>query len=236
MFSMQSASFIIISDGACSGNPGPGGWGMILVTPEEKVREYGGHEPATTNNRMELMGFYRGMQEVYHLREQFPNARILHAISDSKYVLDGAQKYVPNWAKNGWKTSTGGDVKNQDLWEKVIKEQQLLRESGFRFEYELVKGHSGHEGNERVDQIAVKYVREEPISLYAGKLQDYSVSLAPGKPFEKTYLSLVDGKLCKSKTWDECKALVEGKRGAKYKKVVSASEEKETLAMWGLST
>ena len=232
---MKTASFLIVSDGACSGNPGPGGWGLIVVTPDERVREYGGHDPETTNNRMELMGFYRGLQEVYKVRDSFPEVRVLHAISDSKYVLDGAKSNVHNWAKNGWKTSSGSDVKNQDIWEKVLKGHALLKEAGFRFEFELVKGHSGNEGNERVDQIAVKYVREEPIDLYRGALENYSVNLKTGKAFEPVYMSLVEGVLRKFRTWDECKNAVEGKRGARYKKITNALQERETLALWGVS-
>ena len=231
---MHVPSFLIVSDGACSGNPGPGGWGLIVVTPDENVREFGGHEPESTNNRMELMGFYRGMQEVYKARDAFPKVRVLHAISDSKYVLDGAKNYLPNWVKNGWKTSTGGEVKNQDMWEKVLKGQMLLKECGFRFEYELVKGHSGNEANERCDQIAVKYSHEEPIELFKGPVSNYSVSLTTGKAFEPVYLSFLEGKLRKHKTWDECKTLVEGKKGARYKKVTNALQERETLALWGV--
>jgi len=112
-------SYILISDGACSKNPGPGGWGMILVTPEDQVLEFGGHESESTNNRMELMGLYRGMQEIYKLEKKKKTADLIHVISDSKYVLDGASKYVANWARSAWRTSTGTEVKNQDLWEKI---------------------------------------------------------------------------------------------------------------------
>jgi ribonuclease HI len=183
---------------------------------------------------MELMGYYRGLQEVYKLKDAHPKARVLHAISDSKYVLDGAKANVYNWVKNDWKTSSGSEVKNQDMWENVLKGQTLLKEAGFRFEYELVKGHSGNEGNERVDQIAVRYVHKEPIELYSGPLSVYSVSLTTGKAFAPVYLSLVEGVLKKHQTWDECKHLVEGKRGARYKKVTNALQERETLTLWGV--
>ena len=232
---MPSSKFIIVSDGACSKNPGPGGWASIVVYPNETVQEFGGGDPETTNNRMELKGFYYGLEEVYDVRNKFPNTRILRAISDSKYVLDGASSFVDRWEKNGWKTVAGGEVKNQDLWEKVAKSQKLLKESGFRIEYELVKGHTGHEGNERCDQIAVKFTHEEPIELYKGPLANYSVSMAPapaGKAFSTCYLSYVDGVLNRYKTWDECKLAVEGKSGAKYKKVKNAVEERDTLALW----
>jgi ribonuclease HI len=232
---MHPPSFLIISDGACSGNPGPGGWGLILVTPDQKVFELGGHEDQTTNNRMELMGFYRGLQEIYKRREAFSKVRLIRAISDSKYVLDGAKTNVARWEKSGWKTSSGSDVKNQDLWEKVLKGQGLLAEENFKIVYELVKGHAGHAGNERVDQIAVKFTHEEPIDLYEGTIEKYSVDLEKSEKFHPVYLSYVNGKLQKHKTWDECKAVVDGAKGARYKKVTSASQEKETLASWGVS-
>jgi ribonuclease HI len=231
---MPTLPFIIISDGACSKNPGPGGWGLILVTPDEQVSEFGGRESETTNNRMELMGFYRGLQEIYRLRATYPNARQIHVISDSKYVLEGARSNVERWEKSGWMTTAGSEVKNQDMWEKVLKGLKLLNESQFKFEYELVKGHSGHPGNERVDQIAVKFTHEEPVDLYKGPVTHYSVSIKKGAPFAPIYLSFVNGKLQRHKTWDECKRMVEGQKGARYKKVTSASQEKETLNTWGI--
>ena len=110
--------FLLVSDGACSKNPGPGGWGLIVAFPDGRVKEFGDHEPETTNNRMELFGFYRGLQEVYKTRANFSDIKIVRIVSDSKYVLDGAEKSLRNWSRNGWKTSTGSEVKNQDLWEK----------------------------------------------------------------------------------------------------------------------
>jgi ribonuclease HI len=232
----MSKPYYIVSDGACMKNPGPGGWGLIVVTPGEQVTEFGGYEAESTNNRMELMGFYRGMQEVYKRAKAEPGNKILHAISDSKYVLDGASKYIKNWQKNGWKTSTGGDVKNQEMWEKVAKGQELFKEIGFKFEYELVKGHSGNDANERVDQIAVKYSRseEEALELFEGPLSKYPIQVQTGAPFHQVYLSYVGGKLTRHAKWDDCKAAVEGKAGAKYKKVTNRLQERETLEGWGV--
>ena len=136
---------------------------MILVTPEDQVLEFGGHESESTNNRMELMGLYRGMQEIYKLEKKKKTADLIHVISDSKYVLDGASKYVANWARSAWRTSTGTEVKNQDLWEKILKGFTELKKLKMRFDYELVKGHSGHDANERCDQIAVAYSKNEEV-------------------------------------------------------------------------
>ncbi len=233
---MDSETFLIVSDGACSGNPGPGGWGLILVTPDKRVIEFGGHDEDTTNNRMELMGFYRGLQETYKLASKFPAARKIHAISDSKYVLEGAEKSIYSWSKNGWMTQAKSEVKNQDLWEKILKGQTLLKELGFKIKYELVKGHAGHDANERVDQIAVKFSKHIPENLYQGPLEAYSVSFEASAPFKPVYLSLVSGKLLRHVTWDECKRHVDGQKGAKYKKVTNALQERETLQSWGIKS
>jgi ribonuclease HI len=188
---------------------------------------------------MEIFGLYRGLQEIYKDASKgeysSPMDRRILVISDSKYVLDGAKAFVRNWVKNGWKTAAGEPVKNQDLWERVFKGLELLEELGFKFEYELVKGHSGSEANERVDQIAVKFSKAEPISLYEGPVSGYSVSLDPGSTFEPLYLSYVSGKLQRHKTWEECKRATDGKAGARYKKVKNRMEEQETLKSWGLA-
>ncbi|MBC7396077.1 MAG: ribonuclease HI, partial [Bdellovibrionales bacterium] len=99
--------FIIIADGACSKNPGPGGWGLIVIDPQGLVRELGGHEDATTNNRMEMTGYYRGLQEVYKKIQNDSKPCIVHAITDSKYVMDGAKSFAKRWSKTGWKTVAG---------------------------------------------------------------------------------------------------------------------------------
>jgi ribonuclease HI len=230
-------SYILISDGACSKNPGPGGWGMILVTPEDLVFEFGGHESETTNNRMELMGLYRGMQEIYKIEKKNKLSNHIHVITDSKYVLDGASKYVANWSRSAWRTSTGTEVKNQDLWEKILKGFTELKKFKMSFEYELVKGHSGHDANERCDQIAVAFSKNEEISLYEGTLDDYSVKIGKnliGEEFETIYLSYVDGVLSKHLKWSDCQKATAGKSGAKFKKVTNSREMQETLKLWGL--
>jgi len=229
--------YILASDGACSRNPGPGGWGLILLTPQDQVIEYGGHEPETTNNRMELMGLYRGMQEVFKIEKKQKLSNVIHVITDSKYVMDGASKYVANWARSAWRTSTGSEVKNQDLWEKILKGLGELQKLKIKFEWELVKGHSGHGANERCDQIAVSYSKNDPVDLYIGPLSDYSVKVQvheKTETFEPVYLSLVNGVLSRHATWEACQKATMGKSGAKYKKVKNSTEEREILTLWGL--
>ncbi len=131
----------IFTDGACSGNPGPGGWGTILRMGE-KERELSGGEPATTNNRMELMAAIAGLEAL-----QRP-CRV-RLTTDSKYVLDGATKWIKGWKRNGWKTADKKPVKNVDLWQRLDAAHAL-----HKVDWRWVKGHSGHAENERVDELA----------------------------------------------------------------------------------
>jgi ribonuclease HI len=131
----------IFTDGACKGNPGPGGWGALLrLGPHE--RELSGSEPSTTNNRMELTAAIRALEALNE-----PCAVTLH--SDSKYVLDGISKWVGGWQRNGWKTAARQPVKNADLWRAL-----LAAAKPHRIAWVWVKGHDGHAENERVDQLA----------------------------------------------------------------------------------
>ncbi len=234
-------SYYLVADGACRKNPGPGGYGLIVATPDGQVIEFGGHDSQTTNNRMELMGFYRGLQEIFKLvksadASSAPHLKTIHVICDSKYVLDGAAKNVHQWSKNGWQLASGGEVKNQDLWEKILKGLNEFKALDFKFEYELVKGHSGNDANERVDQIAVRFSHEEPIDLYRGSLSAYPIKLTGGakESFQAVYLSYVDGKLLRHKTWDECQKATHGKKGAKFKKVTNRLQEQDALESWGI--
>jgi ribonuclease HI len=132
----------IYADGACRGNPGPGGWGVLLISGEVR-KELSGSEQHTTNNRMELLAAIRGLEA---LKNPGTTARVY---TDSQYVIKGISEWVANWKRRGWKTADKKPVKNQDLWERLdaIAEQHEL-------EWHWVRGHSGVEGNERVDQLA----------------------------------------------------------------------------------
>ena len=131
----------IYTDGACSGNPGPGGWGVVLRF-EGKERELCGGAENTTNNRMELMAAIEGLRA---LKE--PCEVLL--TTDSTYVKDGITRWLTNWKTNGWKTAAKKAVKNQDLWEQL--DQQTSRHD---VQWQWVKGHSGHTENERADALA----------------------------------------------------------------------------------
>jgi ribonuclease HI len=133
----------LFSDGACSGNPGPGGWGAILRYKEVE-KEFSGAELDTTNNRMELMGVIAALES---LKEPCD----VLVTTDSKYVMDAfEQKWLDNWQRNGWKTAGKKPVKNKELWERLLKLSQVHSLS-----WRWIKGHSGHPENERCDELAV---------------------------------------------------------------------------------
>jgi ribonuclease HI len=139
----------LFTDGACSGNPGPGGWAFILKHPASgKQREDSGAEAATTNNRMELMAVIKGLTSL-------TRATKVELYSDSKYVLDGLKEWLPNWKRRGWKTASKQPVKNQELWQQL---DELASKHTVTFHW--VKGHAGHPENERCDELAVRAIEE----------------------------------------------------------------------------
>ena len=131
----------IFTDGACSGNPGPGGWGAILRSGKHE-KEISGGEAETTNNRMELMAAIRALETLKRR-----SAVVLH--TDSRYVMDGLTKWLPNWKKNGWKTADKKPVKNDDLW-RLLDDVCARHAVTWRW----VRGHDGHVENERADVLA----------------------------------------------------------------------------------
>jgi ribonuclease HI len=131
----------IFTDGACSGNPGPGGWGAILRSGRHE-KEISGGEAATTNNRMEIMAAIRALQSLTK-----PSTVIIH--TDSRYLLDGVTKWMKNWKANGWKTADKKPVKNNDLW-LALEEAITPHHVSWRW----VKGHSDHVENSRADELA----------------------------------------------------------------------------------
>ena len=131
----------IFTDGACSGNPGPGGWGALLRWRGHEKELFGG-EPETTNNRMELMA---AIQALEALGRKVPVR--LH--TDSRYVRDGITGWIHNWKRNGWKTAAKKPVKNEDLWRRL---DELMASN--EVEWHWVKGHAGHPENERADELA----------------------------------------------------------------------------------
>jgi ribonuclease HI len=145
----------IYTDGACRGNPGPGGWAALLLSGNHK-KEISGSETLTTNNRMELFAAISGLEA---LKSKGTRARVF---TDSQYVIKGIREWVPNWKQRGWKTADKKPVKNQDLWERLD-----ALASTHDVEWHWVPGHSGVEGNERVDRLA-----NEAIDAMVARLRD----------------------------------------------------------------
>lgn len=132
----------IYTDGACKGNPGPGGWGALIVDGDESAREMSGGERNTTNNRMELLAVIRALESV-------ADGSDVALYTDSQYVQKGITEWISGWQKRGWKTAARKPVKNADLW------RELLAQSGrHQVDWHWVKGHAGHPGNERADELA----------------------------------------------------------------------------------
>ncbi|MEO5668591.1 MAG: viroplasmin family protein [Bdellovibrionota bacterium] len=243
----------IYTDGACSGNPGPGGW-AYLARHKDDVWAASGCEKSSTNNRMELQATYEALRSV---RARNLATEPLVIFTDSSYVLKGIQEWMPAWVKRGWKKVDGTDVMNRDMWELLSHEVR-----GLKLEWALVPGHSGVAGNEFVDEWSVEASKQlkgakkswalesfearaafevwptervsKPKSASGSKSSSSrnssSSSSGGGKAF---YVSLIKGELIRHSTWPECEARVKGTSGARYKKIKSESELSDVLKSWG---
>lgn len=217
------------TDGASRGNPGPGGWGAVVVM-NDKIIELGGREDHTTNNRMELTAVAEVLEYV--------GDKDITIFTDSGYVVKGATKWIDNWKKNGWKTKQKSDVLNADLWERLDNYFGTV-------DWKQVPGHLGLPGNERADVIATSFADDKGIELYTGARDGYGVDIDTHEFDEKalkersakrerqaqkaySYVTMVDGDIQTFKTWPEAEARVKGKR-ARYKKSLSPDDEAEII-------
>lgn len=242
--SKTARPIVVFTDGAAKGNPGPGGWGVVVVTTDDRVRELGGGTPHTTNNRMELTG---PIEALRHLRDI---AGPIAMYTDSTYVIRGIREWIWAWRRRGWKTAEGNDVLNRELWERLSHAVQERGAKGIEWHY--VRGHVGIPGNERVDEIANGFALNDDPGLYEGPLRGYpypvleipedtslpqrSSSAAKGgakKPPAYSYLSVVDGVPMRHATWAECERRVKGRSGARFKKAASREDEVAILRGWG---
>ncbi len=207
---------------------------------QSNVFEIGGFEPATTNNRMELLGCLEGLRK--SLSFQSP----IKYYTDSSYVLYGANQWIHGWKKRNWRTAENQPVLNQDLWQQLDRLLQDVPKEQIDWKY--CKGHAGIPGNERCDEISVSLSLKKSIFLFNGSAKDYMwdlQTLPPDLPWPQmnssktkkvvfSYLSYINGKVYRDTDWKSCEARVKGRSGVQFKKTHSATEEMEVLKSWGL--
>ncbi len=234
---------VIFTDGACSGNPGPGGWAAVVAEQTGTVTELGGRAEETTNNRMEMLATIKALEFVQKKKGA------IAFYTDSTYVIRGITQWVWGWKKRGWKNAEGNEVLNRDLWEWLFS-LVMERKGDDKIEWNYSRGHVGTPGNERCDEIAVAYSQGRRPSLYQGPLLQYSVaiydlpedsSLPEMRPKQEkkiaySYLSLLGGIVYRHRDWTSCERRVKGASGAKFKKAMKAEEEASILQEWGLSS
>lgn len=233
---MEKNKIIIYTDGSSLGNPGPGGWGAIIIFGKKRVKEIGGGDKKTTNNRMELTAAIEALCTTKNEQGDVE----LH--TDSQYVKNGITKWVIGWQQKGWLTAAKEPVLNRDLWEKLIKEETRRKRFG-KVEWNYIAGHAGHSGNERADIIAVSFAEGKPTKLYEGAVDTYKTKVSAKIDRERksrsktkaySYLSFIDGVVQRHETWRQCESRVKGKK-AKFRKAVSMKDEKDILNEWGVS-
>ncbi len=241
---MEKFDYWLFTDGASSGNPGPGGFGGILISKNEDdffVSEFGKGEKKTTNNKMELQAVIEGLRKV-------PENSKIAVFTDSEYVIKGITVWIKKWRLNGWQTSLKKEVENKKIWQ-ALDELTSARQVFFKY----VPGHQGFSLNERADEIAVSFYekKSDSISLFSGLKGEYSIKFEISnfekeiqnhlekKPKSKnknikafSYVSLVDGKLAVDYDWENCKKRVFGRK-ALYRKVFNKEEEDALKSEWG---
>jgi ribonuclease HI len=246
---VDPSATLIFTDGACTGNPGPGGWACVVALPGGQIQELGGGVPETTNNRMEISAAIRALSSL----DSGKTASII-LYTDSTYLIRGITEWIWGWRSRGWKNAEGKDVANRDLWEELSRQVARLKPAGIEWRY--VRGHCGFPGNERCDQIAVAFATGKREPLYSGPVDGYFVDLSElpiaeplpepkkqssnsraGQKSEGTwYLSYHGGTLVRHSSWADCERRVKGQSNAKFKKVKSNQEEKEVLRSWGIES
>jgi ribonuclease HI len=235
-------SITIFTDGSSRGNPGPGGWGAVVVTGE-KVIELGGGEKNTTNNRMELSAVINGLKKAGKItgEKEMP----VQVYTDSSYVINGITKWIHGWKRNGWMTKTKDDVLNKDLWMELDEALNAVGSGNVSWKY--VGGHVGIAGNERCDVIATSFADSEDAGLFDGPLSGYPIKNILDISYDETkakakkssssrsnakaysYISAIGGEIKIHYTWADCEKRVKGVKGARYRKSTDAMNEAEII-------
>ncbi|MGM0482348.1 MAG: ribonuclease HI [Patescibacteria group bacterium] len=237
----------VFTDGSSRGNPGPGGWGAVIIfLPESENEKYvvelGGGERNTTNNRMELKAVIEAIKYILENLSKDRDHRIT-VYTDSGYLIKGITGWIRSWERNGWIKKGGSAVKNEDLWKELGKLSKQINAT-----WKHVRGHAGVAGNERADEIACRFADGEDFPLRKCAYSEYdkdilsleqnndkSLSKEKKKTFSRkpySYVSEVRGKVASHGTWGECKKRVEGVSGARFKKAYSPDEEKNLMDNW----
>lgn len=256
---MRTREATIFTDGASRGNPGPGGWGAIVVF-NEKLAELGGSEIRTTNNRMELRAVIAGLNFINELSQDGIDQALIY--TDSSYVLKGSTQWLSGWEAKNWITSTKTEVLNKDLWQDMATVLRAAQAKGIKIIWKLLSGHVGIPGNERADVIATEFAdsvadgavsnsgTKKPPALFSGSFSDYSIKnildISPDVDAKEkrsgskersrakaySYISKVGGTILVHKTWAECEARVRGVKGTGtfFKKSLNAADEKAIIA------
>lgn len=254
---MEHSGIRIFTDGSARQNPGPGGWGAIIVTADEQVTEIGGAAAHTTNNKMEMTA---AIEALVHVRGLVGPVSVY---TDSTYLVRGITQWIHGWRRRNWMTAEGQPVLNKELW---LQLHELVTARGREgaISWFHVPGHSGVPSNERCDEIATSIADGKRIALYSGPRAGYDVdvdSLAAARQLAATtgrstsragssagrpggrsdsrgpvsYLSLVGGKLERHATWADCERRVRGVSGARFKKAMSPADEQQIARDWGCS-
>ena len=221
---------IIFSDGASRGNPGRGGWGFI-VSQNGFVKEGGGKEDNTTNNRMEITAVIEALK--------ITEEENIFIYTDSSYLVSAMTGWIFGWQKNGWKKKVGQNGKSEDVLNRDLFEKLLNLSKDKKIKWIKVSGHSGLGANERCDEIATSFALNKDINLFSGNVEDYKIDLEYKESDKNlnnrkklkaySYVSFIDGKIFIDKTWDECKKRVNGIKGVKYKKSLNREDEEKII-------
>ena len=231
----------IYTDGACRGNPGPGGWAALLYyssSHDPEVEELGSGVPYTTNNQMELQAAIAALR---HLGSP-PSGTPLIVWTDSTYLIQGVTKWSARWILNSWRTQQNTLVINAERWQELLA---LCR--GLCLEWRHVRAHRGHPENTRVDALAVEFALGRSPALYRGSRSQYPLhaaasSLPPSVPKQSAfrgspgksghYISLINGVLARHAGWEDCRARVHGVPRARFQKIQDPAQEAQVLARW----
>ncbi len=263
---ISDTSCVIYTDGACSGNPGPRGWGSIVyllpqIAKSGKVIELGDRNGSTTNNRMELTAVIEALKLVRNtVSESEQNGlsgtpkqlRKVFIFTDSVYVIRGITQWIFGWMRQGWKNQEGQAIANQEHWIELNDVVRSLKGLGYTLNWEYVRGHNGDLGNERCDQIAVAFSQGQYTELFHGSADAYRFDLmkwpkseplpemkprtSSASPQKSWYIAAFGTQVMKFETWYSCEAAVKGRSGVKFKKVSSAEEEAQVLSQWGIQS